>query len=84
MSDPSTRQRRPRHPIQLPLLYRSKGPAPTRAGVGWTRNLSEGGACVELAESLHLSTPLQVLFQTDRSSIEVEARVVSGLDNRVR
>ncbi len=76
MSDPSTRQRRPRHPIQLSLLYRSKCPAPTRAGVGWTRNLSEGGASVELAESLQPSTPLQVLFQTDRSSIEVEARVV--------
>jgi len=30
-----------------------------RTGVGWTRNLSEGGACVELAEPLRPHMPLR-------------------------
>jgi len=36
----------PRYPIQLPLLHRVIGPPATGAGMGWTRNLSEGGACL--------------------------------------
>jgi hypothetical protein len=44
--------------------------------VGWTRNLSEAGACLELAEVLSPDTPLRLRLQTDRGAIEVEARVV--------
>ncbi len=76
MPDPSASPRHPRYPIQLPFLYRSKGPAPTRAGVGWTRNLSEGGACVELAEGIQPPMLLQLFLQTDHGPIEVEAQVV--------
>jgi hypothetical protein len=65
-----------RYPIHLPLLHKPRAPAPTRAGVGWTRNLSEGGACVELAERLQPQLPFRVRLRTDRGAIEVEAQVV--------
>ena len=65
----------PRYSIQLPLLHKTIPPAYARAGVGWTRNLSEGGACVELAERLQPRSPLHVLLRTDRGAIELEARV---------
>lgn len=51
MSDWAALRRFPRYPIQLPVLYKLKGPA-LQTGVGWTRNLSEGGAWLELAERL--------------------------------
>jgi c-di-GMP-binding flagellar brake protein YcgR len=63
-----------RYLIQLPLLHRE--PAPSAVGVGSTKNLSQGGACVELAERLHEKTPLHARLQTDRGIIHVEARVV--------
>src|SRR5512134_853597 len=43
MSENSTPRRLPRYQIQLPLLYKLSTPA-SKFGVGWTRNLSEGGA----------------------------------------
>jgi hypothetical protein len=43
--------------------------------VGWTRNLSQGGACVELAERLQPGVLLHVLLRTDRGAIELEAEV---------
>jgi len=64
-----------RYPIQLPLLHTPKGPAPAQPGVGWTRNLSEGGACVELAERLPSRLPLWVRLRTERGAIEGEAEV---------
>ncbi|MFI5339787.1 MAG: PilZ domain-containing protein [Candidatus Methylomirabilales bacterium] len=70
------RRRPPRHPVQLPLLHKLKAPAPPRTGTGWTHNLSEGSACVELDERVVASTPLQVCLQTERGAIEVEAQVV--------
>ena len=75
MSDrPEHRQFR-RYPIQLPLLHTPKGPTPAQPGVGWTRNLSEGGACVELAERLQSRLPLLVCLRTERGIIEAEAEV---------
>jgi hypothetical protein len=44
--------------------------------MGWTRNLSEGGACLELAERFSPRVPLRVRLQTDQGAIEVEARVI--------
>jgi hypothetical protein len=44
--------------------------------MGWTRNLSQGGACLELAERLLPGTPLQVIFQTAHGHIQAEAQVV--------
>jgi c-di-GMP-binding flagellar brake protein YcgR len=66
----------PRYPIKLPLLYKLKDPAPARAGVGWTRDLSEGGACLELAERLEPPSPLRLFLRTDQGGLELEAEVV--------
>jgi hypothetical protein len=75
MSDQSERRHFRRYPIQLPLLHTPKGPAPAQPGVGWTQNVSEGGACVELAEPLQSRLPLLVHLRTERGIIEAEAEV---------
>lgn len=75
MGDGLERRQFRRFPLQLPLLHKSKAPAPARSGVGWTRNLSEGGACVELGERLRLQNPFRLRLQTDGGPIEVEAEV---------
>ncbi|MGE5849533.1 MAG: PilZ domain-containing protein [Candidatus Methylomirabilota bacterium] len=69
-------RRFPRYPIQLPVLYKPKGPAAIKVGAGWTRDLSEGGACIELGERFGPQLTLAMRFQTDRGPIEVEAEVV--------
>jgi PilZ domain len=76
MPEASAPRRHARDPIQLPFLYRVKGAAPVRAGVGWTRDLSEGGAAVELPDRLAPQTLLRLLLQTGRGSFELEAEVV--------
>ncbi len=64
-----------RYPIQLPLLYWRRTGSRSRAGAGWTRELSEEGATVELPERFPAETLLRVRIQTDRGPIEAEARV---------
>jgi hypothetical protein len=76
MPTPSVQSKFPRYPIQLPLLHRVIGPSPTRAGMGWTRNLSEGGACLEVAGAFRPETPLRLRLQTERGAIEADAEVV--------
>ncbi len=76
MPDPAMSRRFVRYPIELPLLYRIQGMAPRRVGAGWTRNLSEGGAGVELGDRLSPGTPLIVRFQTDQGPLEFTAAVV--------
>jgi len=76
MAEPAAQQRFLRYPIQLPLSYKPTDPEPARAGMGWTRNLSKRGACVELTERLQPGMSLEVLFQTAQRSIEIEAQVV--------
>jgi hypothetical protein len=76
MSHASDEPRLSRYPIQLPLLYWRKSPARTRAGAGWTQELSEEGATVELAERLEPQMLLRVRIQTNRGPIEMEAKVV--------
>ncbi|MEK6716642.1 MAG: hypothetical protein AAB253_06100 [candidate division NC10 bacterium] len=61
----SVQRRFIRYTIVLPILHTMNGSAPARSGVGWTCNLSEGGACLELAERLKPSTPLSLLLRTD-------------------
>jgi len=72
----SVQSQLPRYPIQLPFLHRIIGPPATAAGVGWTRNLSEGGACLEVAEAIPPETPLRLRLQTERGAIEADAEVV--------
>lgn len=76
MYETSVQRRFPRYLIQLPLLHKSKAPAPNKAGAGWSRNLSEAGGCLELAERLGSRMPLRLLLRTDRGAIELEAQVV--------
>lgn len=71
----AVQRRFPRFPIKLPILYKRKSP-PVRAGAGWTRDVSEGGACLELAEPFALGTHLSVILQTDKGGIVVDAKVV--------
>jgi len=73
--EPSQRQFR-RYQIQLPLLHKSSSSRAKRVQVGWTRDMGEGGICVELDRSLPISTNLQVRLQTDRGVIHAEAAVV--------
>ncbi len=70
------RQRTPRYPIHLPILHASEGSPSADAGVGWTRDLSEDGMCVELAERFPPPTSLQVRLRTDLGVIELGACVV--------
>ncbi len=76
MHDRSERRQSRRYPIQVPLLLTPKAPTGTGTGVGWTRQLSEGGAGVELPVRLPAPTPLRVRLRTDRGLIEAEAAVV--------
>jgi len=81
MSEDSTKRRLPRYQIQLPLLYKLSTPT-SKFGVGWTRNLSEGGAFVELDERVPPDTPLHLSLRTDSGSIEIEARVTWAEETR--
>src|SRR3989337_2823429 len=76
MPDGSERRQFGRYLIVLPILHKPDDPAAGSVGVGWTRNVGEGGTCVDLAESLRLQTPLRVRLQTDQGTIELEAHVV--------
>ena len=76
MTTPAMKRRFPRYRICLPLLHRPKAPSALNVGVGWSRDLSEGGACVELAERLRPHRPVRIQIQTDAGPIQAEARVV--------
>ena len=82
MPEPSERRQFHRYPIQVPFVHKSKNPSSAVTGVGWTRDLSEGGACVELDRRLSAPTPLQVRLQTDRGAIDVEVQVIWELETR--
>ncbi len=69
-------RRFPRYRISLPLLHRPKARKALNVGIGWSRDLSEGGACVELAERLRVQRPVRIQIQTDAGAIQAEARVV--------
>ncbi len=81
MSEDSTQRRLPRYQIQLPLLYKLSTPT-SKFGVGWTRNLSEGGALVELDDRIPPDNTLQLSLRTDSGSIEIEARVTWAEETR--
>lgn len=66
----------PRYPVVVPVLYATKKGDPARSGAGWTCNLSEGGACLELSEQLDPSLPLSLLLRTDQGRVSMEGNVV--------
>jgi len=73
----SGRPHSPRYQIALALAYTttSEGAQSTESGSGWTRNLSETGACLELLEVLAPGTPLSLVLQTEDDSLTLAAQV---------
>ena len=76
MSDGASQRQFRRYQVQLPLLHTPSSSRANKVWAGWTRDLSEGGVCVELDQSLPAPTRLQVCLQTDRGVIDMEAEVV--------
>jgi c-di-GMP-binding flagellar brake protein YcgR len=64
--------------IDLPFRYRQSTEATYRPGVGWTRDLSGGGAWVELPEQVAPSTLLEVRFHVRGEPLRLAAQVVWG------
>lgn len=76
MPDVLMERRFPRYAIQVPLLHKTGTPQSNPVGIAWTRNLSEGGARVELTKPLQPQTPLVLRLQTDQGAIAAGANVV--------
>lgn len=76
MPAPAEKRALARQEIRLPFLYRLKTPISVRAGAGWTHNISEEGACIELPERLEEGAAMQILFQTDRGGLGVGVQVI--------
>jgi len=70
----SRQRRHTRYPIQLPLMHRSGAPG-AKPGAGWTRDVSEGGVCIELADVLQPQMPVRLRLRTDRGAIEADGQV---------
>jgi hypothetical protein len=70
------RRRHPRYPIQIPFVCAAKTPGRTRTTVGWTRNLGEGGACIELSDSFPPDTPIWIRMRSDRGLVEMGGKVI--------
>jgi hypothetical protein len=76
MPDGAERRRLHRMALELPLQHKLSVAGDAGVGVGWTRDLSEAGACVELPEFLQPQLSLQLRLHTDRGPFETEAQVV--------
>lgn len=76
MTDLALERRYPRYLVHLPFLYRANTPGSSGLEMGWTFDLSERGACVELAQRFPPPMSLHLILQTERASIEVDAEVV--------
>jgi hypothetical protein len=76
MSDGPMERRFPRYAIQVPLLHKDGTHPRPPVGIAWTRNLSEGGACVEFATPLQPELPLVLRLQTERGAILASGNVV--------
>jgi hypothetical protein len=78
MAEGSSVRRLPRYQIVLPVSYQAtpKGAPAPKEGSGWTRNLSETGACVELTESLPAGTVLSLMLRDEEGGLSLVARVV--------
>ncbi len=74
-TESAEQRRHPRLGVQVPFLHREMAPEVARAGVGWTRNISESGACLELAELLEPRTALRIRLRTDWGFVEADAEV---------
>jgi len=64
MPDSFPQRRHPRYPAVLSIVYWRKEAGADRARRGRTRDVSAGGACLELPEALPLATPLVLAAST--------------------
>jgi len=76
MTQTVSERRFPRYAVQVPVRHASAATPQAPSRVGWIRNLSQGGACIEMEERLPAPSSLQIRLQTDRGSVDVEAQVV--------
>ena len=78
MSTGSSGRRLARYQIVLPVSYDAtpKGAVARREGSGWTRNLSETGACLELTEALPAGTTLRLALRDEGGAVSLEAQVI--------
>jgi len=70
----SKQRRHTRYPIQVPVMHRAGAPG-AKPGVGWTRDVSEGGLCIELPDVLQPEMPVRLRLRTDRGAIEADGQV---------
>jgi hypothetical protein len=75
MPDPPELRRLPRHPVQIPMVYRKEA-EPHQLGTGWTRNLCEHGLGVELDFSLRPWLPIELRIATTYGPLDLRARVI--------
>lgn len=75
MGEPSLAERLSRYAVAVPFAYRGPGRESARP-LGWTRDLSERGAWVELPEAFGVATDLEVRFQTRGEPPWLPAQVV--------
>ena len=70
----SRQRRHTRYPIQLPAMHRPGAPG-VKPGAGWTRDVSEGGVCIELPDVLQPQMPVRLRLRIDRGAIEADGQV---------
>ena len=75
MAQPSFAERLSRYAVALPFAYRAPGIDAVPPAAGWTRDLSERGAWVELPEALAVATDLEVRFGTGADTPWLPAQV---------
>jgi len=76
MSEGVAQRGQPRYPAVLSIVYWRQGVGFASAGRGRTRNLSVGGACLELPEALPTATPLRLGLPAAQGELRLEAEVV--------
>ncbi|HTU02144.1 MAG TPA: PilZ domain-containing protein [Candidatus Sulfotelmatobacter sp.] len=62
--------------IIVPVRYTTATPPGTPVSTGWTRNLSESGACVELPERLQPGVRITLDFQTEGGPMRMVGMII--------
>ena len=76
MVSSATDQQLTPYPIQLSVVYQITNGMNHSTQVGWTRNLSEEGACLQLHEQLEPRTCLCLRLTTNAETLVARSRVV--------
>ncbi len=76
MAESATVREPRRYPLKLAILYQRAGTRSVPLCMGWTRDLSEGGACVDFPERLEAGTVLRLSFGAEHNGLELRAEVI--------